>query len=77
MDRNTRVLICIGSALGRDGVGFVGWVPRVNIAILENYGRVAKNKVYCPVNVAVFIKLAVRVNVEGVLVAFEGTLVKY
>lgn len=59
MNRNTCVLICVGSALGCDGVGFVGRVAGVNIAILENYGSVAKNEVDCTVNITVFIKLAV------------------
>ena len=77
MDHNARVLIWVGSSLGCDGVGLVThWFSRVDATALEDYRRITKYEVNCPVNVTFFVKLTFRIDIKSVLVAFETTFIK-
>jgi len=62
--------------LGGDGVGLVGRVSGVKIAVLENYSGVSEYEVDGSVDVAFTVKLSLRVNIKGVLVALEAALVE-
>lgn len=66
------VLVRIGPALGRDGdLLLVHGAAGVDHAVLEDGGSVAEDEVHGAVDVALFVELPLRVDVEGVLVAFE------
>lgn len=77
VNRNARVLIRVGPALCRDCVLLTVRGPScVDHAVLEDDSGVAKNEVDGAVHVALFVELSLRVDVEGVLVAFEATTVE-
>lgn len=77
LDNNTRVLIRVGSALSGDGV-FLSTTrfSDVDVGVLDDGDGVAEDEVDGAVNVAVAVELALRVDVQGVLVAFEAAAVE-
>lgn len=77
MDRNPRILIRVGSALCRNGIGFVRGVTCINVAILENNCGVTKYKVHCPINVTIFVELSIGVDIKGILIPFKATTIEY
>lgn len=77
MDRNARILVRVGSALGGDGVGFVGWVTSVDVAVLEHNSSVAEYEVDSAINVTFSVELSIGVDVKGILVTFEATSIEY
>ena len=58
MDRDSGVLVRVRPALCSDGVGVVGRVSRVYVAVLEDHGRIAKNKIYGAIYVTISVKLS-------------------
>lgn len=69
MDGNARVLVRVFSVLGSDGVLLGGhWLASIKAAILEYHGSIAKDKVHGAVDVTFPKELAIRVNIECVLV---------
>ena len=77
MDRNPGVLVRVGAALGGNRVLLLAHrPPRVDHAVLEDYGGVAEDEVDGAVDVALFVELTLGVDVEGVLVALEAAAVE-
>lgn len=76
MDDDAGVLVRIGSALGGDGVGLVAWFAGEDVAVLENDGGIAEDEIDSAIYVAISIELAIGVDIEGVLVAFEAAPVE-
>ena len=77
MYHNTRVFVRIRSSLGRDGVHLFGHVlSYVNVAILKNNNSVSEYEVHGTIDVAVAVELALGVNIESVLVAFEAASIE-
>lgn len=77
MDRNAGVLVRIGAALGGDRVLLLAHrPPSVDHAVLEDGCCVAEDEVHGAVDVAFFVELPLRVDVEGVLVALEAAAVE-
>lgn len=76
-DRNPGVLVRVLSSLGGEDV-FLVFVrlAGVEVAVLEDDGGVAEDKVDGAVDVAFAVELAEGVDVEGVLVADEAALVE-
>ncbi|EYU24969.1 hypothetical protein MIMGU_mgv1a022106mg, partial [Erythranthe guttata] len=78
VDRYPGVLVRVGSSLGGDDVLLlVHWAACVDHAVLQNGGGVAKDEVDGAVDVAFFVELALRVDVECVLVPFEAAAVEH
>lgn len=77
MDHDARVLIRVGSALRCDGV-LLAWhrLPDVDGAVLDDGGCVAEDEVDGAEDLAVAVELALGVDVESVLVAFEAAPVE-
>lgn len=70
MDGDARVLIRVLSVLGRDGVLLkVHGLARVEATVLEDNSCIAKDKVDGAIDVTFPEELALRVDIEGVLVA--------
>lgn len=64
MDDYARILILVGSPLCRDGVLLAAhWSTDVDVAALENGNGITEYEVHSSINVAVAIKLALRVDV--------------
>lgn len=77
MDRNACVLVRVFLALCSYGHKLVGHgLPRHDVAILEDDGRVPEDEVDGARDVALTVELAVGVGVEGVLVCVEGAPVE-
>lgn len=70
MDRYAGVLVRVLPVLGRDRVLLERHrLPGVDGAVLEDDGRVPEDEVDGPVNVALAVELALRVRIEGILIA--------
>lgn len=77
MDRNSGVLIWVISTLGRDHIDLaLQWPSYIYHAILEYNCSISKYKVYCAIDVAFSIELALGMDHEGVLVTLDGTPVE-
>lgn len=77
MDNNAGVLIRVSPGLCRHGVDLVArWLSDVDVTVLKDGGGVAEDEVYGAVYVAVTVELALGVDVQGVLVAFEAAAVE-
>lgn len=74
---NSRVLVRVSSALGGNHVLLATvWLVSVHVAILKDGGRIAKDKVDRTGNEALDKKLAVGMDIEGVLVGEDVALGK-
>jgi len=70
LHHDTGVLVWVGSALGRHAVPLrAHGLSYIDIAVLENDGRVSKYEINGPVDVTVTVKLSHGVRIQGVLVA--------
>ncbi|KAL0904097.1 hypothetical protein M5K25_026169 [Dendrobium thyrsiflorum] len=78
MDRNPRVLVRILAVLCGDCVLLHRhWLSRPNNAFLENDGGIAEDEVDGAEDVAFAEELALRVDVKGVLVAYDAAVVDH
>ena len=76
MDGDPGVLVQIRPALGRDRVLLPrAWPPSLDVAVLDDHGRVAEDEVHRAGDVVLRVELAVGVHVQGVLVRLDGALV--
>ncbi|GER24719.1 plant invertase/pectin methylesterase inhibitor, partial [Striga asiatica] len=77
LDRDARVLVGVGSALGSNCVELPGhWEARPEAAALKNDGRVAEDEVDRAVDMAVAVELSEGVDVQCVLVSLEAAIVE-
>ena len=77
VDDNSCVLVRIGPGLSRDGVTLAAHrLSDEDVAVLKNGDGVATDEVDGAVDVAVAVELALRVDVQGVLVALEAAAVE-
>lgn len=76
MDRDSGVLIRIAPALGGESNGLVRRIASDYVGILDHDGGVSEDEIDGAVNVALLVKLALRVDVESVLKAFESAAVE-
>lgn len=71
-------MINVGFTLGRNGDELVGQrLPGLDVAVLENDGRISENEVDGAGDVAVAIELAVGVGIESVLETVYQAPVEY
>lgn len=78
VDDNARVLVGVGPALRRDGgLLAANWLQDADVAVLEHRSGVAEDEVLGAGDVTIAVELALRVDVEGVLVAFEAAPVEH
>jgi len=77
VDHNARVLIWVLPSLGRHGVLLIAHrFSDVDVAALEHGYCITENEVDGAVNVTVTVELALRVDVECILIALEATPVE-
>jgi hypothetical protein len=77
LDGDACVLVGVLSALSSVEVALVGvGFSRVEIAVLEDDGRIAKDEVDRSINVTLPIELAEGVDIKGVLVADKAAAVE-
>lgn len=77
MDGHASVLIWVGLTLGRDGVELVGHgLPGLDATVLQNDGRISENEINGADDLAIAIKLAIRVCVQSVLIGLKGASVE-
>jgi len=77
LNRGAGVLVRVLLALGRDGVElFWHRLSRLDVALLEDHGCIAKDEINGACDGAFTVELAVGVCVQGVLVPIEEATVE-